>query len=136
MLKAVIFDMNGVIIDDERIHQESWRQLGKKYKFNLTDENFKYNVFGKTEKDVFKYLFKRSLSNNELEKYSSERVKIVMDMFRSKMAMTSGFLEFCESLRKNNILLAIATSSRKQYTNFILDGLAIRYLFQKIVNIK
>lgn len=48
-MKAVMFDMNGVIITDERYHQQSWRVLCEQnpQTFRLPrEEEFKHNVFG------------------------------------------------------------------------------------------
>lgn len=90
MLGAIIFDMNGVIIDDERIHQESWRQLCKKYGFQLTEEEFKHNVFGRTEADTLSSLFRRQLTPEEINNYSAERVEIAISIFKPKLALTNG----------------------------------------------
>lgn len=133
MFQAIIFDMNGVIINDERIHQESWRQLCQKYGFHLTEEEFKHSVFGRTEADTFTYLFHRQLSPSELEEYSAERVKIAISIFKPKLALTEGLLSFLQDLHTHGIPLAIATSSRKPYTDFILDGLNIRQFFKQVV---
>ncbi|OGI18154.1 MAG: hypothetical protein A3J06_04450 [Candidatus Moranbacteria bacterium RIFCSPLOWO2_02_FULL_48_19] len=133
MFQAIVFDMNGVIIDDERIHQEAWRQWCQKYGFRLTEDEFKHNVFGRTEADIFSSLFHRQLSSDELEKYSAERVGIAIFLFKSKVALTEGLLEFFHELKAHNIPFAVATSARKPYTDFILDGLNIRQFFKKIV---
>ncbi|MEO8581746.1 MAG: HAD family phosphatase [Patescibacteria group bacterium] len=133
MFKAVVFDMNGVIVDDERIHQESWRQLCQKYGFHLTEDDFKHKVFGRTEADTFTYLFHKQLSRIELQQYSSERVKIAISIFKPKLALTEGLLQFLQELQAKNIPLAIATSARKPYTDFILDGLNVREFFKQIV---
>ncbi len=125
--------MNGVIINDERIHQESWRQLSKKYDFHLTEQDFTEHVFGKTEKDTFAYLFGKELTPAELEKHSAERVEIAIDLFTPQLALTDGLEDFLKELEKNSIPIAIATSARRTYTNFILDGLNIRHYFQKVV---
>src|SRR3990170_4600540 len=98
MMQAVIFDMNGVIVDDERIHQESWRQLCQKYDFHLTEEEFKHNVNGRTEADTFAYLFRKQLTPQELEKYSAERVKIAISLFRPNFALTDGLLNLLQQL--------------------------------------
>ena len=133
MNKAVIFDMNGVIIDDERIHQESWRQLCKKYKVELTEEAFKNRVFGRTEKETLEYLFDYKLTSEEVAKYSNERVEIAIEIFKPQLALTDGLLKFLQELKDKNMLVAIATSSRIPYTNFILDNLDLRKFFHQIV---
>ncbi len=133
MKKAFIFDMNGVIVNDERIHQESWRKISQKYGFKLTEDQFKHHVFGHTEKDTFNYLFQRNLTDDELEPYLNERVKIAIDLYKSQIELTDGLLDFLNDLQKHEIPTAIATSARIPYTNFVLDTLNIRPYFKGIV---
>lgn len=125
--------MNGVIINDERIHQESWRQLCKKYNLSLTEEEFKQNVFGRTEKDTFQYLLKKEINEDELVERSAERVRIAMDILKPQMVLTDGLKEFLNDLHANNVPVAIATSSRRPYTDLILDGLNIRKYFSFVI---
>lgn len=129
----MIFDMNGVIVDDERIHQKSWREMCKKYGFMVTEEEFKHKVFGRTEKDTLNYLLKRELNDIEVSKYSKERVKIAIDIYKDKITPTKGLLKILNLLNELEIPLAIATSARIPYTNFVLDTLKIRKYFSAII---
>jgi beta-phosphoglucomutase len=133
MASAVIFDMNGVIVDDERIHQESWRVFCQRHGFQLTDDEFKHNVFGRRETDTFADLFQRDIGDVELEELLTERVTIAMDIFRPNLHPTEGADEFIQSLYENKVPIAVATSARKPYTSFILDGLDIRQYFNAVV---
>lgn len=133
MFKAIIFDMNGVIINDERIHQESWRQYCQKHGFSLTEDEFKHQVFGRTEKEILEYLYKKEVTPEELEKDSNERVALSIQIFQPQLQIMEGLDTLLENLYQNNIPLAIATSSRNRYLDFILDGLSIRKYFKVIV---
>lgn len=133
MRKAFIFDMNGVIVNDERFHQASWRKLCEKYGFELTEEEFKHNVFGRTEKDTLNYLFQKQLTDEELEPYLTERVNIAIELYKPEIALTEGLAIFLEDLATHTIPTAIATSARWPYTNFVLDTLNIRKYFNAVV---
>jgi beta-phosphoglucomutase-like phosphatase (HAD superfamily) len=133
MYKALIFDMNGVIVNDERIHQASWRQLCKKYGFELSEEQFKQFVFGRTEKDTLNYLFDKELTEAELAPYLAERVEIAIELYKPDIALTDGLATFLKDLAAHHVPLAIATSARWPYTNFVLDTLSIRPHFKSVV---
>ncbi|MEK7450364.1 MAG: HAD family phosphatase [Patescibacteria group bacterium] len=133
MFKAVIFDMNGVIVQDELIHQESVRQYCKRHGFNITEEEFKRDIFGRTEKDIFEYLYKRPITPKELKEYSNERVDGAIEIFKPQLKMANGLEALLENLYENNIPMAIATNSRNRYFNFIMDGLGIRKYFKVTV---
>lgn len=133
MLQAVIFDMNGVIIDDERIHQESWRRYCKEHNFHLTEDEFKHKVFGRTEKEILEYLHQREITPEELENDSNVRVDMSIDLFRPQLKIMEGLDLLLEKLTQELIPLAVATSSRRKYLNFIMDELDIRKYFKVIV---
>ena len=128
-MKAAIFDMNGVIINDERIHQESWRIYCQKHGFHINEEDFKHKVFGRTENDTFSYLYNREITPEELEQFSNERVDTAIEIFKPQIKMTAGLQRLLEELLKENIPIAVATSARKRYFNFIMDELNIRKYF-------
>lgn len=132
-MTAVIFDMNGVIIDDERIHQQSWKVYCKNHDFHITEEEFKKKVFGRTEKETFEYLYKRIITKKELEEFSNERVDTAIEIFKPLMKMTLGLKKLFRELSENNIPMAIATSSRPRYVNFIMESFNIRSLFKAIL---
>lgn len=125
--------MNGVIINDERIHQESWRQYCQNHGFQLTEEEFKHEVFGRTEKDVFEYLYKRPITPDELAKFSDERVDVAIDIFKPQIKLADGLQSLLEQLHEMKIPLAIATSSRRRYYQFVIDALLLSKFFQATV---
>lgn len=125
--------MNGVIIQDELIHQESVRQYCKRHGFNITEEEFKRDIFGRTEKEIFEYLYKRPITPEELEEYSNERVNEAIEILKPQLKMADGLEFLLKNLYENNILMAIATNSRNRYFNFIMDSLGIRKYFKVTV---
>jgi beta-phosphoglucomutase len=130
---AIIFDFNGVIIKDERLHQESWRYICQKYRFTLSEEEFIHKVFGRTEAETFEFLFKKPLSLEALEKLSAERVQYVKSLIKN-IGLTQGFKSFLEQLKSYNIPIGIATSSRRPYLNYVLTVYHLSYLFDVIVS--
>lgn len=135
MIKAVIFDMNGVIINDERFHQESWRILCQRYPDSFrtpTEEQFKHDVFGRTEKDTLQYLTGRLITLQELEEYSNSRVAIVKELFNPPL-LTEGLGTLLRQIAQDRVLMGIATSSRPNYVDHILGGLGIRKYFRSVI---
>lgn len=128
-----IFDMNGVIIDDERFHQYSWKKLCEKWGKTLTEEQFEKNIFGRREKDTFEFLLSREVAEEELGKLSDERTAIVMEEFGEQMHLVPGVREFLKGLHQNGAQIGLATSSRRPYMHYILDRFQLRPYFGAIV---
>jgi len=133
MVEAVIFDMNGVIINDERIHQESWRQYSDKHGFHLSEDEFTHNVFGRTEKDTFEYLYGRPITPQELDAFSNERVDTAIAIYEPQIELAEGLGRLLIELSDLSVPLAIATSSRRRYFDFVMSALKIGKYFKAVV---
>jgi HAD superfamily hydrolase (TIGR01509 family) len=132
-MKAVIFDMNGVIILDEEYHNQAWVIFCKKYHFALTKAEFRTEVMGKRDQDTLVYLFKRNLSNEEINKYSRERYRMAKALLKGKLVLPEGLIDLLDKLQSRNIPLAIATSAIKNYTDFIMNKFGLRKYFSVII---
>lgn len=133
MIKGCIFDMNGVLIDDERFHQASWKELCRRWGKTLTEEEFETSVFGRREKETFAFLLGRDISDDEVGVLSDERTKIVMDLYKEQITLTKGLKEFLRNLQQAQIPIALATSSRRPYMTFILDTFDLWPYFTAII---
>jgi HAD superfamily hydrolase (TIGR01509 family) len=133
MFKAVIFDMNGVIISDELVHHEAMRQYCKKHGLKIKEDELESKVFGRTEKDIFEYIYGRPIMPEELEKYSNERVDNAIAIYKPHLKLNAGLDILLKDLHDNNIPMAVATNARNRYFNFIMGGLGIRKYFKVAV---
>lgn len=134
-MKAVIFDMNGVVINDERFHQQSWRVLIERHP-NLfktpTEDEFTHNIFGRSEKATLEYLLDRPVSQEGLERFSAERVEVVKSLFNPPV-LADGLGNLFQELGRKNMPVGIATGSRPNYVGYILDSLDLRQHVQSVV---
>jgi beta-phosphoglucomutase len=133
MIKAIIFDMNGVIIVDQRYHNQAWAEFCKKYNLSLTNEELKTQVMGKRDQDILDYLFKGNLSNEEINKYSNERYRMAKAIIKGKLVLPEGLIDLLDKLQSRNIPLAIATSAIRGYANFIMNKFRLRKYFSVII---
>ncbi len=134
-MKAVIFDMNGVIINDERHHQNSWRALIHRHPTLFktpTEDEFTHEIFGRSERSTLTYLLGRSVTDGELEQFSAERVDVVKSLFNPPI-LAEGLDNLLGELQAQNIPVGIATGSRPNYTNHILDGTGIHSYIKAVV---
>jgi beta-phosphoglucomutase family hydrolase len=133
MIKAVIFDMDGVIVNDEDLHQQAWRIFCKNNHFQLSDNDFKNKVNGRPEKETFESLFKVTLSDNQVQQYSNQRIDIVISLIPKTFSLNAGFKELLNLLKKQQIAMAVATSSRRRFTDYIMNRFNLREYFKAIV---
>jgi HAD superfamily hydrolase (TIGR01509 family) len=128
---GIIFDFNGVIINDERFHEQSWREMYQDKQF--TEEDMQKHIFGKREKEIFEFVVGRPLSEEELSLLSDNRIEIVKKLLSQGIAPTPGLIPFLQLLQDSKIDYIIATSSRKPYIRYILELLQLTGSFSQTI---
>ena len=130
--EAVIWDMDGVIVDSGPYHFLSWQEVFHKKDVNFTEADFQHN-FGKRNDTIIRYAMGESLSAEEVDVVASEKE----ESFRRKIVMNvkalPGVLKLMDSLRKSGIKTAIASSSPPENIQLILGKLGIQDCFSAIV---
>ena len=131
---AVIFDMDGVMVDNISYHIEALNIFCQRHNCSFTDEEFKQNISGKTTKEVMNYIFKRELNFQELINYTEEKESIYRDLYSKHLCPTKGLVKFLKILRENNIKIAVATAGPKINLDFVLKGIKADQYFEALVN--
>jgi beta-phosphoglucomutase family hydrolase len=131
---AVIFDMDGVVVDNITYHFDAWRQFANRYGLTLSDEELTRYVNGRVAREVLEYLFKKELTPEEVGQYTEEKETLYRDLYRPFLKPTPGLLSFLEGLREQNIPTAVATSAPYTNIDFTLEGTGTQHYFREIVD--
>jgi beta-phosphoglucomutase len=131
---AVIFDMDGVIIDNHHFHMQAWEKFCQKYDILLNNEEFKENVTGRTVADAIRYIFNNKVSEEELKKYSEEKEALYRELYEAHIKPVKGLAAFLEQLAANNIPRAIATSAPAVNVAYVLKHVHISRYFDTIID--
>ena len=133
-VKAAIFDLDGTLIDNNTYHLQSWLQYLKDMNREMTEEEYKANVNGRTNKDVIEYIYQRKMDDKEAMKYAHEKEAIYRELYAPFIKPVPGLLELLEKLRSLSIPMAIATSGIQVNIDFLFEHIPIRSYFDVIVN--
>jgi beta-phosphoglucomutase len=132
--KAVIFDMDGVIADTNPFHKLAWQKFAEKYSLSISDENLKENIYGRTNGEIFRYLFNKALSKTEIMKLSDEKESIFRIIYKGHTKPVKGLINFLELLKKEKIKIGVATSAPTENVEFILNELRIKPYFEAVID--
>src|SRR5688572_3690245 len=79
---AVIFDLDGTILDNNAFHLKSWKQYLSQIGREMTDEEYNEKINGRTNRDVVKYLYGDDLTEDEIWKYTFEKEGIYRELYK------------------------------------------------------
>lgn len=131
---AVIFDMDGVLVDNYSWHLLAWETFCKRYKKHISADEFLNNVFGGNNPDHLKYIFGADLSDELIKKYSLEKETLYRELYKGKAEPVPGLRELLQELRSEKIPTAIATSAERANVDFILNAIGCTNYFSAIVD--
>lgn len=132
MIKAVIFDMDGLLIDSEPFWQEAEINVFGNINIPLTLE-MKQETTGLRVNEVVEYWFaKYPQGNNTVEKVSEDIMKEMINLLKLKGKAMDGVEEIIKFFSQKNIPMAIASSSFSIIIDTALTKLGIKDKFQVI----
>ncbi|MFA6271638.1 MAG: HAD family phosphatase [Patescibacteria group bacterium] len=133
MSKAVIFDHDGVIIDNQPAQKLAWKKLFDEYGFTISNEEMSQNIRGRSTFEGLKKLFRGRFSDNELLAIAKRKEQLYTDIFQKDFRAVKGFNALVEDLNRNNIPMAIATSTTNELLNYSIKRMQIGNFFDVIV---
>lgn len=132
-IKAVLFDMDGVIFDTEREYLKEWEVIFKKYGYKMKKEIY-ISVMGRGRKKV-KEIFKEKFGEDlPIDKMYIEKDKMLKKAVENnKVPLKEGALELLEFLKENGYKIALATSAKRERVKIQVSHAKIENIFDAIV---
>ncbi|MDO9152493.1 MAG: HAD family phosphatase [Paludibacter sp.] len=110
-IKGVVFDLNGTLIWDTPYHNLAFDIFLEKHDIQLTDEEKRIKIHGKTNPDIMRGIFEHALSEDEIRNFSIEKESIYQGLIINDLHFAEGVEELFDSLNQSGIPFTIATSS-------------------------
>lgn len=131
---AVVFDMNGVIIDDVPYHKQAFFELCKAHEIELTEKRFDEKINARTNREIFEFLYDRTLSDKEVEEFASVKEARYRDLYAPHRRLLPGVTDFLARLKAAGVRTAIATSAPPENIPFILDHFNLYQYLDAIID--
>jgi beta-phosphoglucomutase family hydrolase len=132
MIKAVLFDMDGVIAETEQVHIEAEKQTMLKYGVQITEEEL-HRYTGTTAKQTFTELIAKYKIDTTFQKIFNEKEKIMFKLLEKDADPVKGVIELLHKLKEEHVKLAVASSSHRRLVQYVLRKLEITELFDSII---
>jgi HAD superfamily hydrolase (TIGR01509 family) len=135
MLQTVIFDMDGVIVDTEPVHNYAYYQHFKELGIEVSAEMFA-TFTGNSTKNVFEKIKNHFGIENDIESLVQKKRSLFNDAFDTKedLFLLDGVEKLIKQLHQNGIQLILASSSSKVTINRVFNRFKLHTYFSHIVS--
>jgi len=133
-IKAIIFDMDGVLVDSEPIHEKAEIETCREFGMEVPKKEWD-NFRGKKLEDIFSYASRKYGKGDEpIEKMIEKKIERYLFYALREMQLIDGVSEFLEKLKETQkYRYALTTSGRKVQQDQILAKIKLTDFFPIIV---
>lgn len=131
--KAVIFDMDGVIFDTEKVYLDIWTEVFEKYGYKMTKELY-VTVMGTGRKNVIKTFLENFGDDLPIEKmYEEKDNQLFYRIENQGIPLKEGVKELFSMLKEKDYKIALATSAKKERVEKQIKDKWLKESFDAIV---
>jgi len=136
VLRAVIFDFNGVLVDDEPIHLEMFQKVLKEEGLSLDEKDYYARYLGMDDRSCFEAAFQdrgRELDDSALGELVRRKARYYRNAVKDKIALFPGVEKLVRELSAR-YPMGIASGALRDEIETILQRIGLRKFFQVIVS--
>ena len=137
MLRAVIFDFDGVITDSEVLHLRSFNQVLAGYNVNVTTKDYYRDYLGLSDIDCFRLLVNKGhlkVAEQQIEGLVKQKNQVFERLSRTEGRIIEGVRDFLGMLKQNNVPMAICSGAILTEIELTLEEAHLRPFFEVIVS--
>jgi beta-phosphoglucomutase len=130
---ALIFDMDGVIVDSNPMHRESWAAFNRRYGLETTEEMHQ-RMYGRRNDQIVRDFYGDGMAAEEVDARGRAKEQLYREMMsgRTEEVLVPGLRAFLE--RHRDLPMAVASNAEPENVAFVLDEAGLRPYFQVVVD--
>ena len=132
MVKAVLFDMDGLMVESEMLHYQAYKEVLAQFGITLTLED--YFIAWGSDKDMcmrFVEKFHTPISAAEL---LEQKNTLFRQVYIYKVTPQQGLLDLLRTLKESHYLLAVCSSSQMHEIEIVLKAIGARQFFDQVIS--
>lgn len=130
---ALIFDMDGVIVDSNPVHREAWVAFNRRFGLETT-ETMQEFMYGKRNDEIVRGFYGEGLSLEETLRRGADKERLYREMIADRVEeiLVPGVRRFLQRL--DGSPMGVATNAERANVSFVLDRTGLRPCFQAVVD--
>ncbi|WP_375515595.1 HAD family hydrolase [uncultured Nostoc sp.] len=131
MLAAILFDLDGTIVNTDPIHYRAWREMLLNYSIEIDETFYKSQISGRLNPEIVKDILPQ-LSTVEGQKFADEKEALFRKL-APHLKPLSGFSELLAWTETHQLKRALVTNAPRLNAEFMLEVLGIKEVFHTVV---
>ncbi len=130
---AMIFDMDGVLIDSNPLHREAWTIFNRRFGVETTEEML-LRMYGKRNDEIIRDYFGHDLDDAEVFARGAAKEAMYREMIETRLQdfLVPGVLAFLQT--HTTTPKGVASNAEPANVDFLLDRGGLRRYFRAVVN--
>jgi len=133
MAKAVLFDMDGLLVDSETLGITVATTICEQLGINLTNKE-KQSFIGVTDEKFYRDLFRHKKVNHDVSSVLKKHFDIYEEFLRTRLKPFPGAKTLPRKLKSQGMKLAIVSGSTKKQIGIVLESLDLKEVFEVIIS--
>jgi HAD superfamily hydrolase (TIGR01509 family) len=130
-IRAVVFDMDGVLINSHPAHLAAWKAFLRSMGKDLGDDERSFVLEGRTRNEILRH-FLGDLADSDLQEYGKQKDEIFRAMEHQIQAIP-GVIDFLCALNRSGIASAVATSASEIRTVSTIERMGLAEYFEAVI---
>lgn len=130
-LEAVIFDMDGTLVDSMPYHHKSWEVFFESQGIHLTKEEFD-SIHHGTLFDIMPRIF-GDISHEESYRLGMIKEEAFRELYKHEIRPIDGLIDWLETLKQAGLRIGLGTAADFTNADFTVDAIDIRKYFDTII---
>ena len=131
MLKSVIFDLDGVIVDSHPAHMRAWKRFLVSVGRSPTEAELEFVRDGRKKEDILRH-FLGDLEKDQIRTYGREKDLLFKEEVGS-VSTVAGIRDLLNQLNCAGLPMAVASSGSSERVHYVLDLLGLGNYFATVV---
>lgn len=134
MIRAVIFDMDGVLSDTQNLAAEVESAVLQTYGVEMAPEEITRKYAGVLDAEFFQEVFATHKVDSDVSEAAENKWEEMRQRTKDGVPAISGAIELVELLSKHGLKLAVASSSPPAFIKYVLSSLGIQEKFVAVTS--